>query len=686
MNRSFVKILAVAAIYFLAARLGLLLAFERTNASPVWPPSGIAFAAVLLAGRGVWPGILLGAFAANLSVFFQNHAATPLTLTLVSAGIAAGNTLEALAGWWILRRFGGEEGPFARVEGVFLFLGTAAVMCATAATAGALALSAAGIGQHVPAFLIWLTWWLGDVTGVLLLTPLLMVWSSPPRFPRSGRLLESAALAALVAGTALVGFGAERVIGARYPFAFLTIPAIIWAAVRFGARGATAALAAVSAIAVVHTVQGLGPFSFGTINTSLLLVQAYVGVLTATHLTLAAALAERAAAQGALEAARQALEGRVAERTAVASHQAVQLRALAAELVRTEQRERQQLSRVLHDHVQQLLVAAKLQIAKRRRAARPEQADEASAQADELISRSILALRELTVQLSPPILLDGGLPAGAEWLAREMKLRHDVDVHLRAEACEGLDDATAVFAFESLREALFNVVKHSGRREAWVSLRREAPGFLVVEVRDQGCGFPSAAVEKPPGEGLGLFGVAERARMLGGHLAVESPDGGGALVRLSIPLGLGREAPHRPGPAPWPRQRVEAGPVPASATRVLIADDHALFRQGLASLLEQEAGIVVVGQAANGAEAVDLARELRPDVVVLDVGMPVMGGIEAARLIRASLPSVRIIGLSMYEEGEMKDVMLAAGAEAYLSKDHAAEELSRLLRPRPVSP
>lgn len=114
--------------------------------------------------------------------------------------------------------------------------------------------------------------------------------------------------------------------------------------------------------------------------------------------------------------------------------------------------------------------------------------------------------------------------------------------------------------------------------------------------------------------------------------------------------------------------------------RVLLTDDHAVMRRGLVQLLRGEADICVVGEAASGREAVTCARDLRPDVIVMDASMPDMSGIEATRQITASMPGIRVIGLSMHEMDGTREAMLNAGAEAYLTKDVPPEELLAAIR------
>ena len=165
----------VAAAYYAAARVGLMLQIPGTNSSPVWPPSGIGFAAVMIWGYRVWPGIALGAFLANL------HTLPPTWAGLAtSCGICVGNTLEQVIGVYLLRRVIGEKSPFDRAKEVFVFGTVAAICCVIAASNG---IGHLWLWQILPPqvshFAVWFTWWLGDQAGILILTPVILSWWEP---------------------------------------------------------------------------------------------------------------------------------------------------------------------------------------------------------------------------------------------------------------------------------------------------------------------------------------------------------------------------------------------------------------------------------------------------------------------------------------------------------------------------
>ncbi|HET7853462.1 MAG TPA: MASE1 domain-containing protein [Candidatus Methylomirabilis sp.] len=307
----------VAAAYFGAARLGLLLAFEKTNASPVWPPSGIAFAAVLLWGYRVWPGILLGAFLANVVVFLANQSADLLTIVVASACISIGNTLEALTGGWLLHRLVGARRPFERAQDVFKFVAVALLMCLVSASIGPTSIAVAGMAPWSLYGTMWFTWWTGDTAGVLIVTPLLLAWSDDPRIRWAPRRLGEIALFVLLVLAGRIGFREELFAKeAHYLLGFIPILFLVWAAFRFGQRETVTATFLLSGIAIWDTLHGFGPFVTETPNTSLLLLQTFLGTVAVTAMILAAVVGEGRRAEEALRTLNQKLEERVIERTA----------------------------------------------------------------------------------------------------------------------------------------------------------------------------------------------------------------------------------------------------------------------------------------------------------------------------------------------------------------------------------
>jgi PAS domain S-box-containing protein len=405
-------------------------------------------------------------------------------------------------------------------------------------------------------------------------------------------------------------------------------------------------------------------------------------------------ITERKQAEAALLQAHAELEVRVQERTAELSRavetlerQSEQLRVLASELTRAEQRERRRLATILHDELQQLLSAAKLRVGLLGRVEDP-QVQEARRELSELLQEALAHSRSLVQELSPPILATSGLPLALEWLARWMEEKHHlkVDVQLDATAIAETEDLT-VLLFHAVRELLFNVVKHAQVESAHVELTPR-DGMVQIRVSDAGVGFEPTFLRVEGGVlgGFGLFSIRQRLEILGGRLEIASAPGQGSRFTLTAPLQrtkavstsapMTQEQPKRPADPVGPRlDRDQSTP-----TRVLVVDDHKVMRQGLIQLLTAEPDIEIVGEAADGEAAVALARHLVPDVVTMDVSMPRMSGIEATQRIHTECPGVRVIGLSMFEEAEQAAAMRDAGAVAYLLKSGPAEALLAAIR------
>jgi signal transduction histidine kinase/integral membrane sensor domain MASE1/ActR/RegA family two-component response regulator len=279
--------LGVAVLYVLAGKLGLRFAVLHASASPVWPPTGLALVALLLLGPRVWPAIFAGAFAVNI---------TTAGSVATSLGIALGNTLEALAGAWLVNRFARGPAVFERARDIFAFAGLAGlVSTALSATIGVTSLALGGYARWADSGPIWLTWWLGDAAGALVVAPCLLLWIREPDPARLRQQpLEAALLAATVIGAGLVVFADLGPLDTQHaPIAFLCIPSLLWAAFRFGPREASAAIVLLSAVAVAGTVHGAGPFARGVANESLLLLQAFMATIAITILPVAALVWER---------------------------------------------------------------------------------------------------------------------------------------------------------------------------------------------------------------------------------------------------------------------------------------------------------------------------------------------------------------------------------------------------------
>lgn len=288
----------VTLVYFVAGTLGLKLALVHPSASAIWPPTGIALAALLVFGTRVWPAIALGAFLVNV---------TTAGSVATSAGIAAGNTLEAVLGAYLINRFAGGRNVFHRAPDILRFVAYAGMLSTmVSATIGVTSLALGGFAPWAAYRGIWWTWWLGDMSGDLVVAPALLLWSAKPRLHWShAEAVEAGALVLCLLVIGQMVFGAAS---KNDPISFLCTPLLIWAAYRFSQAEAASAVLMLSVIASYGTLQGQGPFTRGSMNESLVILQAFLGVMSLTTMILAAVVSERKEAEQALRNARDELE------------------------------------------------------------------------------------------------------------------------------------------------------------------------------------------------------------------------------------------------------------------------------------------------------------------------------------------------------------------------------------------
>jgi diguanylate cyclase (GGDEF)-like protein len=289
--KNLATVAGLAAVYFVAGKVGLQLAYVHASATAVWPCTGIAIAALLVYGYRVWPGILLGAFLVNV---------TTAGSVASSIAIAAGNTLEGLAGCYLVSRFAHGKETFVRAQDIFKFALLAGMVATSiSATIGVATLAVGGFADWAAFGSIWYTWWLGDAIGTVLVTPLLLLWWENPRLKWTReQITELAFLFMGLFSTAWIVFGEPFHSKLKnYPLEYLCIPFLVWAAYRFGRRKAATALCALAVIATWGTLHGFGPFARESRNTSLLLLQAFMGITAITTLALAAEVSEHRRAE-----------------------------------------------------------------------------------------------------------------------------------------------------------------------------------------------------------------------------------------------------------------------------------------------------------------------------------------------------------------------------------------------------
>jgi signal transduction histidine kinase len=379
----------------------------------------------------------------------------------------------------------------------------------------------------------------------------------------------------------------------------------------------------------------------------------------------------------------KSLEERIAARTAELEQQTQRLRHLTNELTEAEQRERRRLARTLHDGLQQILIGVEIHLTLFAMDGEAEVLEHAQ----KLLKEATQASRSLAYELAPPALYNSDFSNALDWLVRWFGENHRFRVLIyAADDLPALPENAKVFLFNAIRELLLNSVKHSGVDEATVRCTPVGASELQIEVCDAGQGFDPAHVNQAAeiDHGFGLLSIRERLTALGGRLDITSAPGAGARFLIDFPLAVVDVAAHPPAMEPAAGSAVAAARVegtrPGHRKRILLVDDHRIVREGLVAMLQRQDDFEVVGEAGNGVEAVELAEQLQPDVVLMDINLPHMDGIEATRRIKAQQPDVQVIGLSWHEEADMARAMRNAGAAAYLRKETASRTLIETLQ------
>jgi|GEM_PF-585495 len=341
------------------------------------------------------------------------------------------------------------------------------------------------------------------------------------------------------------------------------------------------------------------------------------------------------------------------------------LQEMSQELALTEDRERDRIAAELHDQVNQRLVLAKMKVeAMARKLAAPALEKTAVGICD-LLAQTIEDTRSLTAQIRPPILANSGLEAAVRWLGDELHEQYGLWI----EVCDdhepkALEYGVRSCVFQAVRELLMNVVKHAGVSQARVVMRREGR-HLVIIVADDGSGFDPAEANtrKARAGGFGLFTVSQKIEYLGGFFRIDSQPGAGARATIKMPLTA-----------------AEAGGEAAGKLKILLVDDQSFVREGLRALIAGEPDLEVVAEAGDGRAAVALARDQRPDVVIMDLNMIDMSGIDATRAITTELAGVRVVAFSVESDRRFIIDALSAGAGGYVRKDSPFAVLAAAIR------
>jgi signal transduction histidine kinase/ActR/RegA family two-component response regulator len=649
----------LAVVYFVTGKLGLSLASLHASASPVWPPAGIALAALLLLGYRVWPGIFIGAFFVN---------ATTAGNVVTSLCIATGNTLEPLCAAALVVGFAGGLRTFDRAQDVFKFAVAVILAAVIAPTFGVTALALGGFAPWADYRAIWVTWWLGDVTGNLIMTPLLVLWSIADRWRfELKRHLEAGVLFILLIVLGEIVFGGWFPISAKnYPISFICGPIVIWTAFRFSQRATAAGLFILSAIAIWGTLRGFGPFIMDTGNHSLLILQTSTAVLSITALALAAGMAERRRAEAAIEQQRATVEA--ANRTkdnflAMLSHELrTPLTPVMAALDALETETT-------------FSAEAKSSLAMIRRNVELE-----SQLIDDLLDLTRIARDKLQLNFEP---IDAhqaiaNVTEICRMEADARKLR--VNLNLRAGAHFIAADPA------KFQQIIWNLLKNAIKftpenGEVLISSSNPSTQVVTISVSDTGIGMEEDAMKRifDPfeqadrsfqhrygGLGLGLAISKSLAQAHGGSLVAQSE---GANRGSTFTLTLNTVSP------PQDRQslRSTSAPAPdARGLRILLVDDHQDTCTALERLLVRRGHLVAARHDLRS--AMEAAGRNQFDLLISDIALPDGTGIELMTYLRA-MSNIRGIAISGFGMNGDIEKSLRAGFSEHLVKPLKIDKL-----------
>lgn len=336
-------------------------------------------------------------------------------------------------------------------------------------------------------------------------------------------------------------------------------------------------------------------------------------------------------------------------------------RDLSLKLMRVQDEERRKISRELHDMTGPVLSSALMQLAlvERDSSGLSEKGRAALQEAGNLVRRVTSEMRTMSYLLHPPLLTEVGLAAAVQWFVDGFSQHTGISTQLEAPSDIGrLPDHTEVSLFRVIQECLTNIHRHANSRTALVRLQIEGDE-LVVEIADQGTGSTRGFTE-----GTGIKSIRERASELGGTLII-SPTPTGTTVRVTVPISA-RAKP------------VDAAP--AAKTRLLLVDDHEIVRQGLTSLLQGVDGFEVCGQAGSGEDAIREADRIKPDIIIMDLRMPGIDGLQATRSILKARPGTDVLIFTVDESEQVLREALKAGARGCVTKTDAGSSLVSMLR------
>lgn len=636
-------LVAIGAIYFALAKGGLALASIHPSATPIWPPTGVALAAVLLRGYRIWPAIFTAAMVAN---------ATTAGSVATSVAIATGNSLEAIVGAYLINRWSGGRNTFSTPNSVAKFA-LICVVIATPISASIGLTSLATVGYIEPKNFAdaWITWWLGDVTGALVIAPVIVLWAAGHHYAFSrNEFLETVGVLATAAVVGLIAFSPliEQTPG-RDPLGFLAILPMLWAALRRGPRDTATVALVLAGTTIWGTLMGGGPFTSGNLNSSFLLVLMFLISITVPSLLLSAEVEARKKAEESLRRAQIGLEHKVAERT--------------QELEFANAAKSRFLAMASHDLRQPLhalgLFVAQLRtpLNSRERTKTIERVDAARKEMDEMFN-SLLDISRLDAGMLTPKITEFPIAHLLQKIETTFdQATREKGLELRIRRSNAWVRSDAMLLERILLNLVSNAVRYTLQGGIIVGCRRRGER-LRIEVWDTGPGIPEdqkrnifrefyqvPAQERNRSGGLGLgLAIVDRLRLLLDHqIDLASRVGRGSRFAIELPMVDECVTSTVPVDSPYP------GAFAAEGKRILVIADAPMVKEGTGGLLGNWGYSVLTAGSDEAALMRVAQRQERPDLIISDyhlangkIGIRAIEQINAA--FDSSIPAILISG------------------------------------------
>ena len=555
------KIIGVALLYYLSARLGYFFEFENTSALPAWPPSGIGFALIILLGRSAWPGITIGSLVANIMAYWNDPSLPAQTIITISSMIAIGNTAEAVFGNYLVKDWIKDEYPFKNTKNAFRFMFVTLLMCSLGAGTGTLSLF---MNNALPAANLLKTsfsWWVGNVVGILLFTPIILAGARKFRLKfTSEKMME-------------VGIFLLNLIGIYFflqveylrptllhALPFLALPFLLWLAFRFELIVAITGVLAVSLVSIFITIQGGGPFDLANSYNSMLLLQIFIGVISISTIILSATVKERGEAQRKLEEFNENLETMVQQRTR-ALNEEINIRKETEEKIARTNRELSKRNAELDNFVYSVSHDLRAPIASVLGLINLAKKDKDISMKHmylEMINKSALQQDDFIKEI-----LDQSRNSRLEVKREEIMFEPLIDetfsqLKFATSAGQSVERVVTVDQKQPfysdrwrlkviLNNIISNAIRYRNGKDPVIKVDVLINDNLAsVAIQDNGKGIESEhlpnvykmfyrATDDGAGSGLGLYIVKEAIDKLNGQIDIQSELGKGTIVRLAIP-------------------------------------------------------------------------------------------------------------------------------------------------------